>query len=251
MNVLTTILNNEEYNTVSVMGLKGSGKTYGLVVMAKQIEKRVFIFDTLGAISRNQLIKGKSVIYVRMAKLPEGKLRRHFDQFYISKAHYIVFDLSDMIPEELVYFGDVFSTWAIKKGNMAVIIDEIVDYCPQSGSPYSIDIQRLWRAGRNYGIYPVIMATQRPQEADKKILAHAQIYFIMKLANDLDLAKIKALIPNRYLTTGNWEDLEDKIAQLPQRHVVVYDTVRGTIENFVFPDVTAIAGGEQDEETRS
>lgn len=235
--ILHNILNNEEYNTVSVMGLKGSGKTYGLVVMAKQIEKRVFIFDTLGAITRNQLLPGKGSIYVKMAKLPERKLRSHLDQFYNSKAHYIIIDLSDMIPEELVYFGDVFSAWAIKRGNMAVIIDEIVDYCPQSGSPYSIGIQRLWRAGRNYGIWPVVMATQRPQEADKKILAHAQIYFIMKLANDLDLAKVKALVPNRYLSTGNWDDLEDKIAQLPQKHVVVYDTVRGTIENYEFPDV--------------
>jgi DNA helicase HerA-like ATPase len=243
MQQLTEILNSEDYNTISVMGLKGSGKTFGLAVMAKHINKQVWIFDTLGAISKNSLLPTKQTAYVTAAIMPEKKIREILNKIYESKIKYVVIDLSKFIPEELVIFANDFSKWVLNKGNVAVIIDEIVDFCPQFGTPYSSGLQRLWRAGRNYGVWPVVMATQRPQESDKKIFAHAQLYLVMKLLHPRDRKQIEDIIPTRY--KEQWLEIEEKIIQMEKQHALVYDGVKNKLYNFKFPDINEEEGDEK------
>ena len=228
---LVNMFGNQDYNTVTVMGLKGSGKTFGLSIIAKSIpNKQVWIFDTLGAMSINSLLP--NAYYVKMGPASQRKVLKLFESLYTSKLRFIVFDLSIFNLKELVEFADLFSEWALKRGNIAVIVDEIVDYCPQAGTPYSTGLQRLWRAGRNFGIYPVVMATQRPQEADKKILAHAQLYFIMKLLHPLDLKKVEEILP---VEPEDWMKLKNQIKELEKRNAVVYDGVHNKVYGYTFP----------------
>lgn len=233
MEVLRRMLNSESYNTVSVMGLKGYGKTYGLAEMALAVTgKQVFILDTLGEITRKQLIK-KNATYLK------GSLnfRKVIEMINGLKSQYVIVDLSYFVPTELVGFADVFAAWALKRGNMAVFVDEIVDYCPQSGSPYSIGLQRLWRAGRNFRIFPVVAATQRPQEADKKILAHAQLYVILKLLHPLDRKKVEDIVT---VDGMEWAALEKTIMSQQIREAVIFDGVQNKVFRFMFPDIKEV-----------
>lgn len=239
---LKKIVNSESYNTITVMGLKNSGKTYATAIMAQLIDKQVFVFDTLGAMSRKKLLSNASYIGISEAsnvtylKLFE-QVRKEFLKGN-TKRKSIVFNLSYFDEDQLVSFADIFYAWAIKRGGFAVVVDEIVDYCPEGAGKYSQGLRRLWRAGRNYGIWPVILTTQRPQEASKKLLAQSQIYFIMKLAHQLDREKIKQLIAIKF--TEDWEKIEREIMALPQKEVFIFDAVTNSFSKSVFPDISEV-----------
>ncbi len=239
---LTKIVNSEHYNTISVMGLKNSGKTYAMAIMAQLVQKQVYVFDTLGAITRKKLMSNAS--YIKISEASSANYLMLFERMrkeYLkgkSERKNIVFDLSAFDEDQLVLFANVFYVWAIKRGNFALVIDEIVDYCPEGAGKYSQGLRRIWRAGRNYGIWPVILTTQRPQEASKKLLAQAQIYFIMKLVHQLDREKVKQLIAVKF--ESEWLKAEKEIVELPQKHVFIFDTVLNTFSKAEFPDISEV-----------
>lgn len=240
--ILKQIVNSENYNTITVMGLKNSGKTYSTAIMAQLIDKQVFIFDTLGAMTRKGLIS--SATYIKISEASKQKYVLLFERMYKEyrkgnkERKNIIFDLSYFDEDQLVEFADVFYLWAIKRGDFALVVDEIVDYCPEGAGKYSQGLRRLWRAGRNYSIWPVILTTQRPQEASKKLLAQAQIYFIMKLVHQLDREKVKQLVSIKF--ASEWEDAQKAIIELPQKHVFVFDAVTNSFYKSVFPDINEV-----------
>jgi DNA helicase HerA-like ATPase len=199
------------------MGQKGTGKTFSSVILSACIRKKVFYIDTVGVVSRLRLLKNAA--YVKMAKVSKEELIKVFKQCY-KKYNYTILDLSYFVQDELVNFMDTFCEWALKTGNMAVVIDEIGDYVPQYREVYSIELERLIRIGRNYNIQPVIMITQRPQKTNKEVLALADYYIIFRVMHNLDREKIKDLIG---LKSDEWEKLEREIMKLPARTAYTFD----------------------------
>ncbi len=199
------------------MGQKGTGKTFAAAILGHCINKKVFYIDTVGVWSKLKLIPGAA--YVKMGKVGENKLWKTFNTCY-SKYKAVVLDLSYYIQSELVDFMNSFCRWALTIGNMAVIVDEVGDYCPQYREVYSVELERLVRIGRNYGVEPIIMITQRPQKVNKEILALSDFYIIFRVMHNLDREKIKDLLGYK---AEQWDVLEKEIMKLPSRTAYTFD----------------------------
>lgn len=227
--ILKEVLDN---TTFCIMGQKGSGKTYGMMYIGNAIyDKPVFYFDTLGAISRSGVCRCPNVVDVPR-KFDVKALNRVFEDCL--RRGGAIFNLSGLVNKELVQFADLFCQWAMQRRTpMALLVDEIADYCPQSKEYYSVELERVWRDGRNYGIRPVGMATQRPQKAHKDLLALSDVFILFRLFHNLDRSKVKDLLG---LEEEEWENMEKQLMSLPTRHAYVF-TTQLKLFKVVFPEM--------------
>jgi DNA helicase HerA-like ATPase len=85
----------------------------------------------------------------------------------------------------------------MKFGNVGIVVDEVGEYVPEGSSSrktYSREMERVIRIGRNYGIKPYILITQRPQQVAKKVLDLAQYTIVFKLIRYRSREKVKQLL---------------------------------------------------------
>lgn len=211
----------DEATTITIMGQKKSGKTYCGMYIGNEIkDKPVFYFDTVKAITESGVCNTKNIIKITRQSLNRPKLIYDtLDKCYASGG--AIIQLNKLVPRDLVDFSDMFCCWAMEKGNMALFVDEVADYCPQSVRYYSEELERLWRDGRNYGIKPVGLITQRSQAANKNLLALADVYIVFRMFHNLDRGKVKDLIG---VKPDHWEKFERDIMSLEQRHAFLFET---------------------------
>lgn len=194
--------------TITMLGRKGLGKTIGSSILANNLTKHTIIFDITGAYTKDNLIK--KALYLKVdTRIDNTILNKILLQF----EHYqkIVLDLSEKTRQELVDFSETFFKKINQVGDVAIIVDEVGEIVSQQREFYSPEFERCVRIGRNYGIQPIIMITQRTQKADKNVLALSDYYVVFGLTHNLDLKAVQELVG---LDNIQYEDLKKSIKNL-------------------------------------
>jgi len=211
--VLNELLN---ATTITFLGMKGVGKTIGSSILANNINKHTIVVDIAGAYTINRLIDEAKYYLVDEydKRLIVKALKEGFDE-----KNRIVFDVSKMTKSRIVDFVDLLSEILKIGGDVAVVIDEVGEVIPQSSGKYSEQFESLVRVGRNYGVKPIIMISQRPQKVDKNALALSDYYIIMRLTHNLDLNAVKELFG---LSSVEFQPLAQEIKKLNVGECIIY-----------------------------
>ena len=206
-----------DYKQLDIIGGKGSGKTNLAAAKANEMTDFIFI-DTLGVLHPKNEYRSARIPNTSYYGTPKNNNGDSVDMFFyaqskttIKRRH--VIDFSEFITlEERQDAINRISLWILresKRGNVyPLIVDEIADYAPEGKEPPEA-LHRLVKNGRNYGIYPVVLITQRPQSTSKQLLDLADCYVIgrqqgprtietiQKIA-DLDDDLLKNLQPRQF-----------------------------------------------------
>jgi hypothetical protein len=210
-----------EKNTVSIWGMKGYGKTFlsALIVNADK-NRRYLVLDRVGAYTTDKLVKNALYINVKQY-LNDGMLTRIFKQWQKVGTKDLVLNLESFTGKELSISADVLFNWLMRtKPQIGVVIDEIPEYTPQKGKFYSAETERAVRIGRNYGLKPFILITQRPQETAKAILDLSQITIIFKLLHKRSRDKVKELLG---FNDAQFKEVEELMSKLKKAQALVVD----------------------------
>lgn len=218
------------FTTVAMLGMKKSGKTFGAAIAERNIKKKTFIFDTVGAFTEMKLVS--NALFIKDIKIANKEMvRKLLDKCYAAPQKTVVLYVFGFSRKDLVDLANMFSEWALQKGNMAVIFDEVGDYLSQTKEVYADELERMIRWGRNKNIQPILLLSQRPQKVNKEALALSDAYVVFRLYHPLDRAKIKDL-------TGDESDMFDnKVKTLPVRHTIIFTIDNPVPVDFVFPEL--------------
>jgi len=192
--------------TISFLGNKGRGKTVGASILVNNMEDDVLIIDTVGAFSKDRLIKKAIYIEVDVRKFSKKMFIPIFQRF--KEKSRIVLNVQSLSTKELIEFSEVVFALVLEIGDVGLVVDEVGEIVSQQKEKYSPQYERLVRIGRNYGVRPVIQITQRPQKVDKNVLALSDYYMTMGLSHNLDLNAVKDLIG---LDTYEFQDIRKEI----------------------------------------
>ena len=178
--------------TISFLGNKGRGKTVGAAILLNNIDDDVLVIDTVGAFTKDRLIKNAIYIEVDVRKFTKKMFLPIFKRF--KEKSRIVLNIQRLTSKEMIDFSECIFSLVLDVGDVALVVDEVGEIVSQQKEKYSPEYERLVRIGRNYGIRPVIQITQRPQKVDKNVLALSDYYMTMGLSHNLDLNAVRDLI---------------------------------------------------------
>lgn len=215
-------MNIQDDITDCILGSKGSGKTVLLASLMESFKgKRSVFLDVLGVLNpRNNF---KSAVVPNSYYCVSGDdFLSNFDKF--PKNAKIVIDLEKYIGEDLIYIVDVICLKILESRiPTAVFSDEVADFMNQSGSS-SHYFHLMVKNGRNYGIKPVVFATQRPQSVNKNVFDLCDRFFIsaQKAPRTIDyIADI--------LGGAGDKDIKERIRKLEKRQFLIYDGTQTTL----------------------
>lgn len=180
------------YHTITLVAQKGWGKTVAMCMLASELQRCIFV-DTLGVaeglIPASYYIKDITPTNFEALK---GVLKE-------TKQPKVVLDMrkinevaiaSPYLPLRVIGVVAEIATQL----QVPVLIDEVKDYAPQRGK-VSEGLVKLATNGRNYGVSPFIMATQRPQIVSKDVLELSDVYIIGALRGKNNKEWISSLFP--------------------------------------------------------
>ena len=201
--------------TTAILGAKGSGKTVLLASMLHNYNDKAILFDTLGVL--NPRNKFKTAVIPRSYYCINGEsFLENIDKFP-SKAK-IVVSLEDYINNDIIDIVDSISKELMnRKENIALLSDEIADIMPNNAKG-STEFHRLVKNGRNYGIKPVVFATQRPQSVSKAIFDLCDKFYISTQRAPRTVDYILDILD----TTGD-DNMKQTITGLQHREFLIYD----------------------------
>lgn len=183
------VLNIREHTTIGIVGQKGTGKTRYALQLANQAGINIVYVDPVGIAVKYKLMKGAYVIVKGLTDF------RSLKGQLANKRQNYVFDVSYLRRDELIVFMDMLSRVLLEVGNYGLFIDEAPEFLPQGGSKYySEELERTIRIGRNFGIRPILLITQRPQRIDKNAFALCDCYMFFRVVYPLDRGKIRELL---------------------------------------------------------
>ena len=212
--------------TSVVIAGKGGGKTGLLAAEANKMQKFVFV-DTIGVLNprnenRSAIIPDSNYFYSGDKGSGVDSFISWFSDPAAQKHDRHIIDISE--AEDKKAEIEKLSTFLLqlgKKGNgYPFILDEISLIAPQSTRSGTV-FKNLVIIGRNYGIKPIVMATQRPQNTDKEVVELADENYLGynkgfnttemlgKLA-DIDPAVFKKLEPRQFYIVGT-----EKVYRVP------------------------------------
>ena len=208
--------------TGCILGAKGSGKSVFLADLSNTLGKGCILIDVLGVYNPKNAFKTAIVpnsFYVSGVDL----FINNFKNGNITIRDTVVIDVSKSIGQELIEEIDKLSSFLMdSKLGFALLSDEVADFMSQTAS-YSKEFHRLVKNGRNYGIRPVIFATQRPQSVRKEIFDLCDTFFISSQKAPATIDYIERLVQ---------KPIAAEIARLEQREFLIYD---GELNNYKVP----------------
>jgi len=211
--------------TSCILGAKGSGKSVLLAIMVYLFPGKCVLLDMLGVY--NPEAKRKTAVIPNSYYFLTVK---EFIKYYkdIPKNGKCVINMSEYIGEELIQAVDALCKFLMdKKDDIALFSDEAADFMPQQGKT-SYWFHQLAKNGRNYGIQPIVFATQRPQSVDKSVFDLCDKFYISKQRAPRTVEYILDIVDAK----GDKEMLHT-INQLQSRQFLVYD---GDIEFMQVPN---------------
>lgn len=216
-----------EYHTGTTIGKKGSGKSVLDIIMADAIDN-VIVFDMLGVFDPESRFKTAvlpgSVYYGTPADFING-YRKDKNKHIVSFA--------DVQPDELIDAADRVCDFILKlsksdRRERALIVDEVADIAPESGK-VSGKFHLLVKNGRNYGIRPVWMSTQRPQGTAKRVLELSDCYLLSGQNGNRTIEEVVKIT-----NSEDPELMKSKLRDLPARHFLFVH--ENEIEELKIPD---------------
>lgn len=216
-------MNYKDIVTAAILAAKGSGKSVMLASILKSFKKGVLI-DTLGVYDPRKSHKTAVVPGSNYYESVEAFIHNH-NKF---KEQRHIIDFSEYFDEELIEKSDkLFEYIYTNLHDMPVLVDEVADIMPQMGLG-SVWFHRLVKNGRNFGIRPVIFATQRPQGVNKTVLELCDTFFTSMHRGPRTIEYVMTILND----TGN-KELGTMIRGLEKREFLKYDG--GDIIKFKIP----------------
>jgi hypothetical protein len=201
------------YTTVGVVGQKGAGKTRFTLGMSSQFGKPVVFIDPVGAARGHAVLSGSYVKvggFVGVEKLVS---------LFRSRATFI-FDISNMRQYDRSVFMDNVCTALRQVHDYVLVVDEAGDFIPQEKSRrYSWETEEMVRTGRNHGIRPQFLITQRTQKVDKNAFALCDVFIFFRIVYHLDLDKVRDILD---MDDEEFSYLRNVIMTLPDGEAVVF-----------------------------
>lgn len=212
--------------TTCILGAKGSGKSVLLASMLHHYEGRAVLFDLLGVFNPKNSYKTAVVPHSYYCMDVDGFLSNS-DKFP-AKAK-IIISMENYIGEELIEAVDSVCKFLMEhRIKIAVLSDEIADIMPNNARG-SNEFHRMVKNGRNYGIRPVIFATQRPQSVSKSVFDLCDKFYISSQKAPRTIDYIIDIVD----AVGD-ENIKQRITALQQREFLIYDGA--SLENFKVPE---------------
>lgn len=161
-----SILKNDEH--VFVAGMTGSGKTYLLKTYLAGNEKPVFVLDTKGTFTWEQVPAKLQIMCRRLEQIPNAAARYK----------YIIYrpDPEELDPE----YYDAFFDFCYRMKNCTVAIDECMQIC-ESALKMPPALKSIYTRGRELNVN-AWTATQRPANIPVLTYSEATHKFIFKLS---------------------------------------------------------------------
>lgn len=205
----------EDDVTDCILGAKGSGKTVLLASMVNELDKRCILLDILGVLNPKNDFKS--------AEIPSSYYVLSVD-LYLKHEHAfpdnakVVIDMSNYYDNELIEAVDKLCKHLMSsKHSIAFLSDEVADIMPQQAKG-STWFHKLVKNGRNYGIKPIVFATQRPQSVSKSVFDLCDKFFISMQRAPRTIDYIVDILD----TTGDPE-IRQKVVALKKREFLIYD----------------------------
>jgi hypothetical protein len=221
---------------IVLIGASGAGKSYALGVLAEEIHRAAIpfcVFDQEGEYAGLSDLPGVERIQIDNPSWDSISIT----DFVLREGGGAILDVDELDLEDqrqvFVHFASHYFALAhtIKRRNF-LLIDESSEIAPQAGlrgkGTSRTVLERIARRGRKRGINTVL-ATQRPSELSKGVLAQANVKFIGRLdiINDYDavyryLSKRLSMHTFTQLETGQF------ICDLPGTSEIVHIRPRQT-----------------------
>ncbi len=219
-----------------VIGQSGSGKSYLVGVIAEELSRNslpYIIIDTEG--EYNSLKSAFNILWVggEGADLPINVDYEKLLRSSIKNRIPIVFDVSDEIERQKCVeevLSKLYSLEEKMRSPYLVIIEEADKFSPQILHKGLNRVEEISVRGRKRGI-GLIVATQRPANINKNVLAQCSYGFIGKLTieNDLsavnilfddkkELSRLPTLKTGEFVSFGLGENARFKVKQRTVKH---------------------------------
>ena len=212
--------------TSCILGAKGSGKTVLLASMQHQYNAgNSVLFDIIGVLNPRSTHKTAVIPNSIYFMSPESFIS-HFDR--LPKKYKAVINFENYIGEDLIEAVDKVCTLLYTSKNRVMLLsDEVADIIPQMAKG-SKKFELLVKNGRNYGIRPIIFATQRPQSVNKSVFDLCDNFYISSQKAPRTIDYIMDILDRR----GNAE-IRKEIMTLKHREFIKFDGIK--LKKFMNP----------------
>ena len=201
--------------TTCILGAKNSGKSVFLANLLNQSKEKCILIDVLGVYNPRNDHK-TAIIPNSYYCTDVDNYISNFDKFPSNAK--IVIDVSGYIDDELIEVMDKLCNHLMEhKTRCGFMSDEIADIMPQD-SKTSKGFHRLVKNGRNFGIKPVVIATQRPQSVNKKVFDLCDTFYVSSQKAPRTVEYILEILD----ASGDHE-MRSRITRLKQREFLRFD----------------------------
>ena len=222
-----------------VIGQSGSGKSYLVGVIVEELCKLNLPFMVIDTEGEYASIKSKfNAIWVSESNpAADIKSSERMGAVFAESMKYgipVIYDLSDTLDKEASVQSALSELYSIEEGMkkpFLVIIEEADKFAPQVVRQKRNMIEEISVRGRKRGI-GLLVATQRPANISKNVLAQCSYGFIGKLSIENDVQAIRILFSRQEqldmlprLQTGSFlpfgiEGAEEAVLRVKRREVV-------------------------------
>ena len=222
-----------------VIGQSGSGKSYLVGVIVEELCKLGLPFMVIDTEGEYASIKSKfNAIWISESN-PSADIKpsERMGAVFAESMKYgipVIYDLSDTLDKEASVQSALSALYSIEEGMkkpFLVIIEEADKFAPQVVRQKRNMIEEISVRGRKRGI-GLLVATQRPANISKNVLAQCSYGFIGKLSIENDVQAIRILFSRQEqldmlprLQTGSFlpfgiEGAEEAVLRVKRREVV-------------------------------
>ncbi len=186
-----------------IIGQSGSGKSYLVGVVVEELCKNNLPFLIVDTEGEYHSLKSRfNVLWVGDEKSADARtdvnLKKLFEQSIDSNIP-VILDVSGVTNREnYVYraLQELYSLEESKRAPYLVIIEEADHFAPQIVHPRVNPVEELSVRGRKRGI-GLLVATQRPANVSKNVLAQCSYGFVGKLSIDNDIQAVNILFDDK------------------------------------------------------
>lgn len=198
-----------------ISGTPGGGKSYLMAVIAEEVHDLGLPFVIIDPEGEHSALRELQNV-IRVGS--QGDIE--FSEYWISmsldltsRGIGVVVDLSDLSEQDWPYFYTRFASSLLEqqrrtRQSLFLFLEEVHLFAPQKSTSRVRDsllaTKQLARRGRKLGI-STVMASQRPADVEKDILAQANVRFFGRIEIEADYEAVR-----RYLPAGvRLHDLRD------------------------------------------